>query len=132
VSVVDNGSSLKLAEQYRSDCENASKPGINILKFAGDQEALLQVSNGRAQANITDYVVAAYKAADPKLNVDALAIAGTESPWGIAMNPKNSELVEAVKAALDSLIRSGEYGKILGAWSLDKLAVPSAVVNGGK
>jgi polar amino acid transport system substrate-binding protein len=132
VSVVDNGSSLKLAEKYDSDCQTTGKTRITVLKFPGDQEALLQVSNGRAQANITDYVVAAHKAADSKLNVDAVAIDGTESPWGIAMNPKNTELIEAVKAALDSLITSGQYGKILGAWNLDKLAVPSAVVNGGK
>lgn len=132
VSVVDNGSSLKLAEQYDSDCRKTGKPAIKILKFAGDQEALLQVTGGRAQANITDYVVAAYKAADPKLNVDAVAIDGTASPWGIAMNPKNSDLIEAVKGAVDALITDGEYGKILGAWNLDKLAVPSAAVNGGK
>jgi polar amino acid transport system substrate-binding protein len=132
VSVVDNGSSLKLAEKYDSDCQNTGKPRINVLKFPGDQEALLQVGNGRAQANITDYVVAAHKAADPKLSVDAVAIDGTESPWGVAMNPKNSELIGAVKAALDALITSGQYGKILGAWNLDKLAVQSAAVNSGK
>jgi polar amino acid transport system substrate-binding protein len=132
VSVVDNGSSLKLAQQYDADCKNGGKPAINILKFTGDQDALLQVGNGRAQANITDYVVAAYKAADPKLNLDAVALDGTESPWGIALNPNNKELIEAVKEALDSLIKGGQYDKILSAWNLDKLTVQSAVINGGK
>lgn len=132
VSVVDNGTSLDLAETYDGDCEKAGKAGIDILKFPGDQEALLQVKNGRAQANITDYVVAAYKAADRKLGVEALAIDGTESPWGIGMNPENTQLVESVRSALDALIKSGEYGAILKAWSLEKLAVQSAVVNGGK
>ncbi|GAA2271394.1 ABC transporter substrate-binding protein [Nonomuraea roseoviolacea subsp. roseoviolacea] len=132
VSVVDNGSSLELAETYDKDCGKAGKSGVTILKFPGDQEALLQVRNGRAQANITDYVVAAYKAADPGQKVEALAVDGTESPWGIGMNPKDEQLVECVRGALDALIASGEYGGILKAWSLEKLAVPSAVVNGGK
>lgn len=132
VSVVDNGSSLKLAQTYDSDCKAAGKSGLKILKFTGDQDALLQVSNGRAQANITDYVVAAFKASDPKLKLDAVAIDGTESPFGVAMDPKRTDLIGAVQGALDSLIKSGEYGKVLGAWDLNKLAVTSAVLNGGK
>ncbi|MEV4096509.1 ABC transporter substrate-binding protein [Streptosporangium saharense] len=132
VSVVDNGSSMELAEQYDADCEKDGKTAIDVLKFPGDQEALLQVSGGRAQATITDYVVAASKAADPKLGVEAIALDGTESPWGIGMKPDNKQLIDSVKGALDSLIRSGEYGNLLKAWNLEKLAVQSAVINGGK
>ncbi|MEV7009152.1 ABC transporter substrate-binding protein [Streptosporangium sp. NPDC051022] len=132
VSVVDNGSSMELAERYDADCKKDGKAALDILKFPGDQEALLQVSGGRAQATITDYVVAASKAADPKLEVEAVALEGTESPWGIGMKPDNKELIESVKGALDSLIQSGEYGKLLKAWNLEKLAVQSAVINGGK
>ncbi|WP_327089275.1 ABC transporter substrate-binding protein [Nonomuraea sp. NBC_01738] len=132
VSVVDNGSSMELAEKYDADCKSGGKAALTILKFAGDTEAMLQVSNGRAQATITDYVVAAYKAADPKVGLDAVTLEGTESPWGIGMKPDNTALIESVKGALDSLIKSGEYGKLLAAWNLDKLAVQSAVVNGGK
>ncbi|MBF8190044.1 ABC transporter substrate-binding protein [Nonomuraea sp. K274] len=130
VSVVDNGSSLALAEDTHAACEKNGEKGLDILKFAGDQEALLQVSNGRAQANITDYVVAAYKAADPKTQVEALAIDGTEALWGIALHPDGKELIEAVRDALNALIQSGEYGKILAAWDLEKLAIESALING--
>ncbi|NRQ40445.1 ABC transporter substrate-binding protein [Nonomuraea sp. NN258] len=132
VSVVDNGSSMELAEEYGADCEKSGKPAVNLLKFPGDQEALLQVTGGRAQATITDYVVAANKAADPKLAVEAIALEGTESPWGIGMKPDDKQLIESVKGALDALIASGEYAKLLQAWNLDKLAVQSAVINGGK
>ncbi|MEU6722795.1 ABC transporter substrate-binding protein [Nonomuraea wenchangensis] len=132
VSVVDNGSSMELAEQYSADCDKSGKKPVNLLKFPGDQEAMLQVTGGRAQATITDYVVAAYKLDDPKLDIEAIALEGTESPWGIGMKPDNQQLIDSVKGALDSLIASGEYGKLLAAWNLDKLAVQSAVINGGK
>ncbi|MDP9869518.1 MULTISPECIES: ABC transporter substrate-binding protein [Streptosporangium] len=132
VSVVDNGSSMELAESYDADCKKDGKAAVDILKFPGDTEAMLQVSNGRAQATVTDYVVAAYKSADPKLAMEAITLEGTESPWGIGMKPDNKELIESVKGALDALIQSGEYGKLLAAWNLDKLAVQSAVINGGK
>ncbi|WP_377273670.1 ABC transporter substrate-binding protein [Peterkaempfera sp. SMS 1(5)a] len=132
ISVVDNGSSLALANSVSAACKKSGKAAAGILKFAGDQEALLQVGNGRAQANITDYVVAASKAADPRTGTDAIAVPGTESPWGIGINKDNQQVVSAVQAALNSLIKSGDYGKILHAWGLDQLAVASAVVNGGK
>ncbi|MEO3871082.1 ABC transporter substrate-binding protein [Nonomuraea sp. B12E4] len=132
ISVVDNGSSLELAEATDAQCKKDGEKGLEMLKFAGDQEALLQVNNGRAQANITDYVVAAYKAADPKTQVEALSIDGTEALWGIALRPDNKALIEAVRDALNALIQSGEYGKILAAWDLDKLAIESALVNGAK
>lgn len=133
VSVVDNGSSLELAETYHADCTASGKPGLDILKFPGDQEALLQVTGGRAQANITDYVVATYKAADPQLDVEAIAIDGTETLWGIALNPQNEELVQAVKGAVDALMADGEYARILQAWGLEDIALQGgAVVNGGE
>ncbi|WP_197275173.1 transporter substrate-binding domain-containing protein [Luteipulveratus halotolerans] len=131
VSVVDNGSSLELATTYDKQCKTAGKPKVTILKFPGDQDALLAMTSGRAQANITDYVVAAYRAGDPKTDSEAVPIACTESPWGIAMNPQEKQLIDAVRTALQSLIASGDYRKILAAWDLDKLAVKSAVVNGG-
>lgn len=132
VSVVDNGSSLKLTEGYNKDCLSKGSPKINILKLTGDQDALLAMTSGRAGVNITDYVVASFKANDPKVGADAIPIEGTESPWGIAMNPKQTQLITAVQKALQALITSGDYQKILAAWDLEKLAVPSAVVNGGK
>ncbi|NUR92635.1 MAG: ABC transporter substrate-binding protein [Nonomuraea sp.] len=131
VSVVDNGSSLKLAETYEAKCKKDGKPAVEILKFPGDQEALMQVSNGRAQVNFTDYVVAAHKAADASLKLTATPVEGTESPWGMGFKPDNKELVDAVKGALDSLIKSGEYASILKAWNLDRLAVQTAEINGG-
>jgi polar amino acid transport system substrate-binding protein len=132
VSVVDNGSSLALANSIDGDCKKDGGKGLEILKFSGDQEAMLQVNNGRADANITDYVVASYKASDPKTEVEALSVDGTESPWGIAMKPENKELIEAVRSALEALVKSGEYGKILASWNLEALAVTSVEINGGK
>ncbi|AKU18076.1 ABC transporter substrate-binding protein [Luteipulveratus mongoliensis] len=132
VSVVDNGSSLELATGYDKACKAKSKPKINVLKFPGDQDALLAMTSGRAQANITDYVVAAFRASDPKTGSEAVPIIGTESPWGIAMNPTEKPFIDTVRKALQSLITSGDYQRILKAWNLDKLAVKSAVVNGGK
>lgn len=131
LAVVDNGSSLKLAEAMSTACTTAGSAAVNILKFPGDQEAILQVRNGRADAGINDYPVAAYRAQSSEGALDAVAITGDESLWGIAMKPENKDLVGAVQGALDDLIKDGSYAKILDAWAVGQMAVKSASVNGG-
>lgn len=132
VAVVDNGSSLALAEGFDKDCKAAGKDGLKILKFAGDQDAILQVRNNRADAGINDYPVAAYRAQTSKRKLEAVAIKGDESLWGIAMNQDNKELIDAMQKALQELIDDGSYAKVLDAWNVQQMAIETATINDGK
>jgi polar amino acid transport system substrate-binding protein len=132
VAVVDNGSSLALAEGFDKDCKAAGKDGLEILKFAGDQDAILQVRNGRADAGINDFPVAAYRAQTSEGSLDAVAIEGDESVWGIALKQDNKELIDATQKALQELIDDGSYAKILGAWNVQQMAIDTATINDGK
>ena len=132
VAVVDNGSSLALAEGFDKDCKAAGKDGLEILKFSGDQDAILQVRNNRADAGINDYPVAAYRAQTSEDVLEAVAIEGDESVWGIAMKQDNKELIDAVQKALQELIDDGSYEKILGAWNVQQMAIDTATINDGK
>lgn len=132
VAVVDNGSSLALAEGFDKDCKAAGKEGLKILKFAGDQDAILQVRNNRADAGINDYPVAAYRAQTSEGTLEAVAIEGDESPWGIAMKQDNKELISAMQKALQELMTDGSYAKILKAWNVEKMAIDTATINDGK
>ena len=132
IAVVDNGSSLTLAESFDAACTTAGKKGINVIKFPGDQEAILQVRNGRAAAGINDYPVAAYRAQTSNGALEAVAIKGDENPWGIAMKPENKALIVAVQKALQELVDDGSYAKVLDAWNVAKMNVGSASINDGK
>jgi polar amino acid transport system substrate-binding protein len=132
VAVVDNGSSLALAEGFDKDCKAAGKDGLKILKFSGDQDAILQVRNNRADAGINDYPVAAYRAQTSEGALEAVAIEGDESVWGIAMKQDNKELIDAMQKALQELIDDGSYEKILGAWNVQQMAIDTATINDGK
>lgn len=132
VSVVDNGSSADLAEEFSAQCVTDGSGAIDILKFEGDSEAILAVKSGRAAATIGDYPVAVHRADEPESGLEAIAIDGGESPWGIAIDKKNTELLDTVQQALQSMIDSGSYQEILGAWGVEQMAVESAVVNDGQ
>lgn len=129
VAVVDNGSSLTLAETFDKGCKAAGKEGLKILKFTGDQDAILQVRNNRADAGINDYPVAAYRAQTSEGALEAVSIDGDESAWGIAMKQDNKELISATQKALQELINEGSYAKVLKAWNVEKMAVETATVN---
>lgn len=132
VSVVDNGSSMFLADEINASCASDGAEAVEILKFEGDSEAILAVKSGRAAATITDYPVAVHRADEAESGLEAIAIDGGESPWGIAIDKENTELVELIRAALQELIDSGAYADILDAWGVGQMAVDSAVVNDGE
>lgn len=53
------------------------------------------------------------------------------APYGIAVAKGNDQLTKAIQAALDALIKSGEYGKIIAKWGVEAGAVTEAKLNGG-
>jgi len=120
----------EVAEEQNKKCD---KP-IKILAFDKDTEALLQVRQGRAVADINDYPVAAYNAKTSGGGKD-FEVVGDQidaAPYGIAVSKENTELRDAIKAALDAIIANGDYAKILQKWEVADAAVEEATVNGGK
>ncbi|MFL4474110.1 ABC transporter substrate-binding protein [Paeniglutamicibacter sp. MACA_103] len=131
MAVLDNGYYMQLAEQFSKDCEAKDEKPIKILGFANDPEALLQVQNGRAAAGLNDYPVAVFRAKESSGALEAIEIPGN-SLFGIAIDPKNEELVKLVQDTMNKLIENGTYTEILGAWGLDQMALPAATINQGK
>lgn len=132
IAVVEGGSSALVAEELSKKCEDAGEEPYEILTFQGDGEANLTVQSGRAVATITDYPVAAARAANPESKVTAVRIDGGESAWGIGIDKRDTALVEVVRDALQDMIDNGSYQKILDAWDVGEMAVDSAVINGGE
>ncbi|HZG04441.1 MAG TPA: ABC transporter substrate-binding protein [Streptomyces sp.] len=120
----------ELAEAQNKKCDKPMK----ILAFDKDTEALLQVKQGRAVADLNDYPVAAYNAKTSGGGND-FEVVGEQidaAPYGIAVSKDNTELRDAIKAALDAIIQNGEYAKVLEKWEVTNAAVKEATINGGK
>ncbi|MEO6200211.1 MAG: ABC transporter substrate-binding protein [Cryobacterium sp.] len=131
MAVLDNGYYMQLATTFSEDCLADGKAAIKILGFANDPEALLQLQNGRAQAGMNDYPVGVFRAVEAKGAIEAIEIPGN-SLFGIAVDPKNTELITLIQDTLNKLIADGSYGEILTAWDLTGMAVTEATVNQGK
>lgn len=121
-----------VAKAQQAKCQTAGKE-LKVLSFDKDTEALLQVKQGRAVADMNDFPVAAYNAKTSGGGND-FEVVGEQieaGPYGIGIRKEDTQLRDALKAALDAIIANGDYAKVLEKWNVSQGAVTSAVVNGG-
>ncbi|WP_346292758.1 basic amino acid ABC transporter substrate-binding protein [Sphaerothrix gracilis] len=94
----------------------AEIPGAELTTFDSAPLALQELSNGNVDAVINDAPVTLDAIASG--NLDGLTVVGellTEEYYGIAL-PSESENVEAVNEALNTLIENGTYAEIYRKW----------------
>jgi len=117
---------------HRSQKGCGDRP-IQINQMKTNADALLQLRTGRAAAVLNDYPAASYLAADSRTsNYFELASAAQYEPglFGIPVAKGNTQLRDALTAALAKLISSGVYADLLTRWGLSDGAVKTAAVNG--
>ncbi|MFB7375702.1 ABC transporter substrate-binding protein, partial [Streptomyces sp. NPDC056222] len=51
--------------------------------------------------------------------------------FGIAVDKKNTQLRDALKEAVDAIIKDGTYKAALDKWGAADGAIPAAKINGG-
>ncbi|MFE2582570.1 ABC transporter substrate-binding protein [Streptomyces sp. NPDC059378] len=131
--VVQRGTvSEDLAKAETKKCTGGKT--IAIQAFDNDQQAQTRLRAGGADAGSSDFPVAAY-AVKTSGGGNDFQIVGEQveaAPYGIAVAKSNTQLRDAIQAALDAIIKNGEYAKIIQKWGVDAGAVTSAAVNGGK
>ncbi|MFD9217170.1 ABC transporter substrate-binding protein [Streptomyces sp. NPDC059544] len=132
--VVQRGTvSEDLAKAENNKCVKAKKGKITIEAFDNDQQAQTRLRAGGADAGSSDFPVAAYAVKTSGGGKD-FQIVGEQveaAPYGIAVAKSNPELRDALQAALDAIIKNGEYQKIIAKWGVQAGAVTEAKINGG-
>jgi len=109
-------------------CVAAGKDPIDILKFASQDEASNALALGRAQAMTADSPITQYAVSKLSDKIELAGDAFDVAPYGIAVD-KGSELVQAIQAALQSLLDDGTYLDILKKWGVDAGASTSITIN---
>ncbi|CAL9453333.1 hypothetical protein SUDANB105_02478 [Streptomyces sp. enrichment culture] len=131
--VVQRGTvSEDLAKAEAKKCPKNKK--LSIEAFDNDQQAQTRLRGGGADAGSSDFPVAAYAVTTSGGGKD-FQLVGEQveaAPYGIAVAKNDTQLRDALQAALDAIIANGEYEKILKEWGVEDGAVKEAVVNGGK
>ncbi|MFJ4365414.1 ABC transporter substrate-binding protein [Streptomyces chartreusis] len=131
--VVQRGTvSEDLAKAEAKKCTGGKT--ITIEAFDNDQQAQTRLRAGGADAGSSDFPVAAY-AVKTSGGGNDFQLVGEQveaAPYGIAVAKNNTQLRDALKAALDAVIANGEYEKVIKKWGVEDGAVQEAAINGGK
>ncbi|GAA3272247.1 ABC transporter substrate-binding protein [Paenarthrobacter aurescens] len=111
---------------YDEACVAAGKDSIQKSEFQDTRQAISALTSGRLEAVLADSPILDYAATqNPQIEV---ATSFEFAPVGVGV-PKDSGLVKAVSAALDAVIKSESYVKVLGKYGLESSAVTDARVN---
>ncbi|MFF6976337.1 ABC transporter substrate-binding protein [Streptomyces sp. NPDC008343] len=131
--VVQRGTvSEDLAKAEAKKCTGGKT--ITIEAFDNDQQAQTRLRSGGAAAGSSDFPVAAY-AVKTSGGGNDFQLVGEQveaAPYGIAVAKNDTQLRDALKAALDAIIANGEYDKVVKKWGVEAGAVKEATINGGK
>ncbi|WP_018544460.1 ABC transporter substrate-binding protein [Streptomyces sp. LaPpAH-108] len=122
-----------IAREQIKKCKTDGKKPITLQTYDTDPEALLRLKQGASAADLNDFPVAAYNAKTSGGGND-FEVVGDQieaGPYGIAVTKENTQLRDALQAALDAIIKNGEYTKILQKWNVTDGAVTEAKINGG-
>jgi polar amino acid transport system substrate-binding protein len=132
VSVLVASTQEKLLGEFNAD--QCASDKIKVTALPNDKDALLQVQSGRAQASFTQDAVGRYNSRTIG-GGNQFEVANTEPvlpvPVGIVFTKEDTELRDAVKAALEALIANGTYDEILEKNDLSSGANKDAAINGG-
>ncbi|MEU3984986.1 ABC transporter substrate-binding protein [Streptomyces sp. NPDC026672] len=122
-----------IAKEQNKKCTADGKKAISLQTFDTDPEALLRLKQGASVADLNDFPVAAYNAKTSGGGKD-FEVVGDQieaGPYGIGVSKENAQLRDALQAAMDAIIKNGEYQKILEKWNVKDGGVTEAKINGG-
>jgi polar amino acid transport system substrate-binding protein len=111
--------------------ENCDVP-VEVLDTDGSPDARLQLKQGRAQGIMQTAETISYLSSTEPESFVAIGEPITESFYGMLFDPKNTELRDQLKGALEALMDNGTYAKLLKEWGLDAQAMDAPTVELGK
>ncbi|TQJ89925.1 ABC transporter substrate-binding protein [Streptomyces sp. SLBN-31] len=133
VALQQGTTSEGIAKAQSKKCTKDGKKAINLQTFDTDPEALLRLKQGASVADLNDFPVAAYNAKTSGGGKD-FEVVGDQieaGPYGIGVSKESTQLRDALQAAVNAIIKNGEYQKIMEKWNVVDGAVTEAKINGG-
>ena len=111
------------------ECIAAGKPGISVLAYDTSDTAATALVLGRADAFSADSPVLSWAVERSDGRLVETGEMFQAAPYGFAV-PKDSELGDALAAAMDQLIADGTYEELLAQWNITEGLLDHAQING--
>ncbi|MGA5300264.1 transporter substrate-binding domain-containing protein [Nucisporomicrobium flavum] len=132
VAVGSGTNQEKILLEWSKEAVAAGLPAVDVKYYQTNQATYLALGSGQIDAYLAPNPTAAYHVAVAGQTeiIGTYSGAGSTLQGKIALTTKKGNgLVNAYAAAVDELIRSGDYARILERWNLGSESVPKAEVN---
>lgn len=127
---VDKGTTEVDDATFQSDkCVKAGKKALNTTVYPGNNQMILALQTGRADAALIDSVSGEQVAHESNGKLIALP-PYNESYFGIVFPKGSGQLQKAVQAALQAMKADGSYQKIFEKYGLGDATVDAFTING--
>ncbi len=111
-------------------CTDAGKPAPIAQGFPKQTDVNSALAAGRIDAYLADSPVVAYAVKQTGDKFEKVGQDQDAAPYGIALPKDPAALTTTVQQAVQKLIDSGDYQKILDNWGVSSGAITTAAVNG--
>lgn len=111
------------------DCKAAGKEDITPLSFAKQTDVTAALTAGKADIMYADSPIIAHAILEEAGRLEQLGEVFASAPQGIVVAKDDQALAGAVQKAMQKLIDSGDYGRILTGWGTQAGAVTTADLN---
>lgn len=133
VVAVERGTvQVDLLRRSQSRCGNDP---IRVQAYESNADALVELRTGRAGAVLNDYPPAAYLATGQRTQADYQLASDTQyepGVYGIAVAKDRTRLRDALQAAVERVVASGTYDRVLEEWGVTEGAIETITVNAGQ
>lgn len=130
---VEKGSTGDLvADDLSADCTKAGKKPLEKAPFPDQASAIQALQSGRADAVLALDLTLAYNVKQNPSKFEVPAKPFGTLPVGIPVPKDDTQLRDAVQAALKVLEQNGTYDELLAKWNLSDQALPGAPLNTGQ
>lgn len=122
---------LQLLQTLAAQCASQGKPKLKVLTFTDPSESFLAVTSGRTDYTIQDPALAKYTADQNKKfeELDQDIAGDTAVPEGWVVGKDNTQLANAIVAAVKQLMANGTWQKIMTDAGLSDLAIEPPTIN---
>ena len=110
------------------ECKSAGKEPIRRLSFGTQTEANDALVDGQADAIYADSPIITY-AVQMSRQFELLGEAFATAPQGIVVSKDDQALTDAIQQAVQHLIDTGAYGRLLTSWLVSASQVTTAELN---
>jgi len=114
-----------LNAENTGDCKSNK---ISIQLFPTDTDAVQKLKIGAVDAAMDDSPVAAYYVQQDPNSFDLGGTPVQNAPEGIAVDPKNTDVLKAVQQAMAAIFADGTYRKLLVKWNLLDGEIPASEI----